>query len=71
MKLVVTEIKRSIDGLKRFKINIDSLFLAVISQNCAAVQNEPIIRHSVVQFELLLSRGDCVQHRISAIQQTN
>lgn len=42
MELVVTEIKRSVDGLEGLKVNIDFLFFPLISNNSATINYETI-----------------------------
>jgi hypothetical protein len=45
VKLVVAKIQRGIDGLERFEVNVDLLFLSIISYNSSAINYETIGRH--------------------------
>ena len=65
MKLVVTQIQRSIDGLERLKINVDLPFLSLGGNDFTTINDEAIRRHLVVQLQTLLSGCDCRQHRLT------
>src|SRR5437763_13897343 len=45
MKLIVTQIQRSINGLKRFKIDVNLFFLSFFGNNGTAVNHETIGRN--------------------------
>ncbi len=39
MKLVITKVETGVDGLERFKINVDFLFLALVGYDGTAIDN--------------------------------
>ena len=39
MKLVITKVETGVDGLERFKINVDFLLLALVCYNGTAIDN--------------------------------
>ena len=45
MEFVVTKVKGGVDGLEWFKVNVDLLFLALICQDGASVDNKAVGRY--------------------------
>ena len=62
VELVITKIKRGVDGLERLKINVDFLLLALLGDDGAAVDDETIGGDLGVELESVLYRGDGAQH---------
>lgn len=62
VELIVAQIKGRVNGLERFEVNVNSLFLSVVSQDGSTVNNKSVIGDSVIQFQLLLSRCDGTQN---------
>ena len=63
MELVVTQIQRGVDRLEGLEINVDALLLALVGNDRAAVDDQPVLGTLVVQLETLLRRSDGTQHR--------
>lgn len=58
MELVVTKVKRGVDGLEGFKIDVNLALLALCSDDFTTVDDQPIRRDLVVQLETLLGGGN-------------
>ena len=54
MKFVVTEVQRSVDRLKGLEVYVDLLFLALVRDNCAAVDDQAVWGHLGVELEAVL-----------------
>lgn len=48
--LIVTEVKRCVDGLKRFEVNVNFLLLPFLCHDCAAVDDQTIGRNCKIKF---------------------
>lgn len=62
MELRVAEVKRGVDRLVGLEVNVDLLLLPFLGQDGTTEDDETILRHSVVELELLLGRGDGAQN---------
>jgi len=58
VEFIVAKIERCIDRFEGLEVDIHSLLLPIIRQDCSAIKHQPIVRYSRVEFQLLLSRGD-------------
>jgi hypothetical protein len=58
VELVVTQVERSVDGLKGLEINVDLALLSFRSDNFTTVDDQAIGRDLVVQLETLLGGGN-------------
>lgn len=58
VELVVTKIKRGVDGLEGFKIDVNLAFLAFRGDDFTTVDDQAIWWNLVVQFETLLGGGN-------------
>jgi hypothetical protein len=58
VELVVTEIERCIDRLKRFKVDVNFPLLSFRGDDFATVDDKPIRRDFIVQLQTLLGRCD-------------
>ena len=63
MELIVTKVKRGIDRLERFEIDVDLSFFSFGSDDFTTVDNEPIGGDFVIELQTLLGGGDSGQHR--------
>lgn len=65
MEFVVAEVQRSVDGLERFKVNVDLAFFSFRGQDFTTVHDQAIRRNLVVQLETLLGRRNGGQDGLS------
>ena len=58
MELVITEIKRGIDGFEGLKVNVDLPLLSFGGNDFATVHNQSVRGYLVIQFQTLLCGCD-------------
>lgn len=63
MELVVTKVKRRVDGLERLEVDIDLTFLSFGRNDFTTVDDQTIRRNFVVQLQTLLCRSDGGENR--------
>lgn len=61
VELVVAKVKRGVDGLEGFKIDVNLALLALRGDDFTTVDDQAIWRNLVVQLETLLSGGNSRQ----------
>ena len=45
VKLIVAQIERCVDGLERLEIDVNQALFAFIRDDCAAIDNQTVIRN--------------------------
>lgn len=62
VELVVTKVKRGVDGLERLEIDVNLALLSFGGDNFTTVHDKSIGRNLVVELKTLLGRGNGRQH---------
>lgn len=62
VELVVAQVQGRVDGLERFKVNVDFALFALVGEDLAHEQHEAVGRAPGVQLQALLSRRDGAKH---------
>ena len=62
VEFVVTKVQGSVDWFEGFEIDVDFFLLTLLSDNGAAVHDQPVWRNPSVQFKAVLHRRDGAQH---------
>ena len=63
MELVVAEVERRVDRLEGLEVDVDLLFLALVGDDGAAVDDQAVGRNLGVELEPVLDRSDGAEDR--------